>query len=146
MKKIIVSVVTALAAIIALAAVGLWWFETRSWPVFLARDAVQVIAYAASDMFIGNPATTPEEIEATIKHLHDASVINLRINQSGKAVDPFGTPFRVQYERHPETSVTTVTSAGPDRRFGTTDDIRFVHEVECKPQQGADGDAVNRAP
>jgi hypothetical protein len=149
MKRIIIAVVGVLAMLIALAAIGLWWFETRSMPTFFTQDAVQVIAYAASDMFQRNPATTQDEIDLMIKFQHEASNINLKINPNGKAVDPFGTPFRVERHFQAGTALTTVTSAGPDRRFGTRDDIQFVHKREAmpppatQPEKDGWGEAVN---
>jgi hypothetical protein len=142
MKRIVVGVIV----LIALAATGLWWFQTRSMPIFFAQDAVQVLAYAASDMFQSNPSTTQDEIDRMIKSQHEASNINLRIDPNGKAVDPFGTAFLVEHQVQSGKSNTTVTSAGPDCEFGTEDDISFEHERESEPQQGARGDGVNRAP
>ena len=130
MKKIIIVAVL----LIALAAGGLWWLQARSMPVFFAEDAVQVLAYAASDMFQANPATTQAELDQMIKSQHEASNINLKINPNGKAVDPFGTAFRVEHQVRTGKSITTVTSAGPDREFGTKDDISFKHETKTEPQ------------
>jgi hypothetical protein len=128
MKKIIIAFFCVLATLTALASVGLWWFKTKWLPVFSAEDAVQVIAYAVSDMFHENPATTQDEIDQMIKFQHDASNINLKIDPNGKVVDPFGTALRVEYQVQYGVSITTVTSAGPDREFGTKDDIQFVHK------------------
>ena len=139
-KTIIISVLCVLAVLITLAAVGFWRSQARSLRVFFAQDAVQVLAYAASDMFENNPATTQDEIDRMIKSQHEASNINLRIDSNGKAIDPFGTAFRVEHQIQPGKSITTVTSAGPDHNFGTEDDITFTHETETKPQPTAGGD------
>lgn len=130
MRRNLVTLVSALGVLIALGAFGFWWFMTRELPLHFAKDAVQVIAYEASDMFQRDPDTTENDIQQKIKSLHRASVINLKIDASGKAVDPFGTAFRVDCSIQSGMSVTTVTSAGPDRQFGTEDDIQFVHETE----------------
>jgi hypothetical protein len=79
-------------------------------------------------MFHSDPSTPQGDIEQMIKSQHDASNINLEIDPNGRAVDPFGTAFRVQHRAEAQKSITTVVSAGPDRRFGTRDDIIFKHE------------------
>lgn len=63
-----------------------------------------------------------------IKSLHEASVINLKIDSIGKAVDPYGTAFRLENRISANKSITSVVSAGPDREFGTRDDISGNHE------------------
>ena len=42
------------------------------------------------------------------------------LNSTGEMIDSWGTPFRITYG--PESTV-HVISAGPDKIFGTTDDI-----------------------
>ena len=126
-KKILISVVCVVATVLVFAGVGLWWFQKRFTPVFFAQDAVEVIAFEASELFGKDPDTTDDEIEQKIKFLHEASVINLMIDSNGKAVDPFGTPFQVENRKSPGESITTVVSAGPDREFGTRDDISGTH-------------------
>lgn len=126
-KKILISVVCVVVAVIALGSVGLWWFQKRFTPVFFTQDAVEVIAFEASDLFGKDSGTTDDEIERKIKSLHEASVINLQIDSNGKAVDPFGTPFQVENQKSAGKSTTTVVSAGPDREFGTRDDITGSH-------------------
>jgi hypothetical protein len=140
MKKIIISIACVLTVLIALATAGLWWFQSRFMPVVFAEDAVQVLGYAASDTFQSHPDTTQDEIDRMIKSQHETSNINLKIDPNGKAVDPFGTAFRVEHQIQPGKSITTVTSAGPDRDFGTGDDISFKHERETEPQQTVGGD------
>ena len=95
----------------------------RSVTVFFAEDAVLVIALEASKIFQENPDTTDEDMDTMIKYLHESSVINLKIDQLGNAVVPFGTAFRVEHRIESDVAITTVTSGGPDREFGTDDDI-----------------------
>ena len=127
-KKSLISGVCVVAILAALGSVGLWWFQKRLTPVFFTQDAVGVIAFEASDLFGKNPATTNDEIERKITFLHEASVINLKIDSNGKPVDPFGTPFQVENRISAGNAITTVVSAGPDREFGTRDDISGTHE------------------
>ena len=144
MRRVVRNVAIVLVVLAALAGAGIWWFETRVKRVFFARDAVQVIAYEASRMYGSGKNVARAELDAMIKRLHDASVINLAIDDKGRAVDPFGTAFRVEHEARAQTAVTTVTSAGPDRRFGTRDDIQFVHEAKVRLEDGAAARGVGR--
>jgi hypothetical protein len=139
MKNVAALLAGAGAVLLASAAAGIWWFESRWLPVFFTEDAVQVIAYAASDMLHENPATTDDAIAQMILAQHEASNINLGVDETGRAVDLFGTVFRVEYEVRPDAAVTTVTSAGPDREFGTKDDISFAHKRQNEPSAAKEG-------
>jgi hypothetical protein len=48
-------------------------------------------------------------------------------------VDHFGTPFRVSHVVMGNTQTITATSAGPDRLFGTADDITESRSFPLKP-------------
>lgn len=141
-KKILI--VTVLP--IALAGTGVWWFQARTMPVFFAKDAVHVLAYAASEMFHDHPAATKGELDQMIKSQNESSNINLKMDGLGRAVFPFGTSFRTEHQTRSGMAITTVTSVGPDREFGTGDDIRFKQERETKPQSwaGSDGEPTPR--
>lgn len=131
MKKPIILIVCLLTVLIA---IGLWWFRARFVPTAFTEDAVQVIGYEASRMFHSDPATSQDEIDQMIKSQHDASNINLGIDSNGKTIDLFGTAFRVQHQAGNRKSITTVVSAGPDREFGTADDVHFEHERETESE------------
>ncbi len=139
MGRVAVIAGAALAVLAGICAAGLW-LGNRTTKVFFAEDAVQVIAYGVGAMYRQNPATTEEDIALKIKFLNDASVINLRLADNDEAVDPFGIPFDVKHETQGSVSVTTVTSAGPDRRLGTADDIVFVHKEDHEAERGAPAD------
>ena len=48
-------------------------------------------------------------------------VLNPRdLNSKGEMIDPLGTPFRITFDAD---STVHVTSAGPDKVFGTADDL-----------------------
>lgn len=49
-----------------------------------------------------------------------------QLNAEGELLDPWGTPFQVSIDAEPRIHI---NSAGPDRRFGTKDDIRFDDSV-----------------
>ncbi len=127
-------VLILLAVLILLVVIG-WWRFHESILLFDAQDAVHVIACEADRLYANNPNVTQKDIDHMVWNLHKASVINLAIDSGGKAVDPFGTGFRIGHQDLPEKSRTTAMSAGPDRRFGTEDDIRFVYEREKEPRQ-----------
>lgn len=136
MKKLLISAVCVVAAFVALGSIGLWWFQKKSLPVSFTQQAVGVIANEAGNLLEQNPGATDDEIARLIKSLHEASVINLEIDSNGKAVDPFGKAFRVTNQTSASKSIVTVVSAGPDREFGTRDDISGTHERKLEPQQG----------
>jgi hypothetical protein len=106
-------------------AAGLLWFVRASRIIF-AQDAVHMIALQVNDLYRRNPAATPDDVEGVILHLHHASVINLKVNESGRPLDPFGTPFQVHTRQSGRGPATTVRSAGPDGRFGTSDDVQIT--------------------
>lgn len=110
-------------------------FGVRWVRVSFTRDAVHVIAINVGSLLERNRAATQEEIQRVIGDLHHASVINLRLDENGQAVDPFGTAFRVEYESNSSGATIGVTSAGPDGTFDTVDDIDFTHyrNYESKP-------------
>ena len=128
MTKTTISIACVFVVLITLGAGGIWWFQSRFLPTAFTEDAVQVIGYEASRMFHRDPATSQADIDQMIRSQHDASNINLEIDSMGRAVDPFGKAFRVQHRVERQKSITTVVSAGPDRKFDTRDDIIFKHE------------------
>jgi hypothetical protein len=103
-----------------------YWSMDRFRRVFFAEDAVRVIACETRSLYEENPLATPNDVEELILHLHHASVINLTVSPEGKPLDPFGTPFQVSKadaDRGTRRLLISVRCAGPDRRFGTSDDI-----------------------
>ena len=114
-----------LGVILLLLLPAAWWVRGASL-VFMATDAVQVIAQEASELYRKNPVVTREDLDQRILVLHKAGVINLKLDEAGKPIDPFGSPFQIRNVRLGSVSETTVISAGPDRQFGTSDDIRYT--------------------
>jgi hypothetical protein len=145
MKKTLVVAACVLGALIALAAAGLWYVGARMMPRLFARDAVHFLSYEVSDMYRENPSVTRREIDEMILFHHRASNINLKIDATGRAVDPFGTPFRIDYRLRSGVATATVCSAGPDRTFDTRDDIRYVHAEDVKPETEPGRDAKDGA-
>jgi hypothetical protein len=110
------------------------WISWLSMDRFFTEDAVQVIAYEAHRLYRSDAPPTERELQGRIKFLHEASVINLKLTDTGEVVDRFGTPFEVVHRKGREEATTTVTSAGPDTRFGTRDDISYTYTERVEPQ------------
>lgn len=117
---------TIVMGVLALAGAAGYWYMDRFRRMFFAEDAVRMIAYETRSLYERNPLATPQEVEDLILHLHKASVINLTVSPEGKPLDPFGTPFQVSKvgaDRGERGPLISVRCAGPDRRFGTSDDL-----------------------
>jgi hypothetical protein len=118
MKKVVVAVLGAGAAL----GVAIWMLH--GWNrEFQARDAVLVIPREVERLFEEDPAATPDDVDRAILRLARASVIHAAGGADGGPVDPWGTPFRIGREIAGAERITTAASAGPDRRFGTEDDL-----------------------
>ena len=78
---------------------------------------------SVSELYLKNSTPTPDEIDQTIRNLKIASITAVFLDANGKPVDKFGTPFRVRREGKGTPQTVTATSAGPDRRLDTPDDI-----------------------
>ena len=110
--------------LIGVLAAGLWvrGFQKR---VF-TEDAVMVIAGEIRVAASANPALSQREIEARIGALARASVIHVCFDEAGRPLDCYGNPFRITWEARGDSPAVTCTSAGPDGRLGTRDDIAFA--------------------
>jgi len=64
-------------------------------------------------------AALQAELEHALVDNHRASVACVWLDADGRPVDVWGTPFRGRFER----AWVRCESAGPDREFGTRDDI-----------------------
>ena len=97
------------------------------------KDAVLCISMGVSNIYLENPAATSADVEARLRLLHDASITHVVLDPAGKPVDLYGTPFQVRREVKGNQQTVTATSAGPDRRFGTGDDIIHATTDELRP-------------
>jgi len=96
--------------------------------LFLRRQAEKTFTYDAaraasgriSDLYKANPAPTQKEIDDVL-----GSVSRVMLDKDRKPVDLWGTPFRIRHEVKDRERTVLVSSAGPDRRFDTGDDITF---------------------
>jgi len=95
------------------------------------EDAVQVIAGGVAELYVGGRSPTAAEVSETIKSLIHAGVIHGGFDRNQKATDAYDTPFRVTHYTAGKKHVVTATSAGPDRVFGTPDDIARSAETEA---------------
>ena len=78
----------------------------------------------------GNPVGENDEITAALagdNRLHFAFIAptNRAINSQGQLCDRWGTPFRFHQVSGTDMEI---RSAGPDRKFGTADDVQFAPE------------------
>ena len=96
-------------------------------------DAVQCISMSINNLYLKNPTPTAEDIESEIRVLHDASITHVVLDPKGKPVDLYGTPFRVHRDVQGKTQKVVATSAGPDRRFDTPDDLSYTTTEEIPP-------------
>lgn len=88
-----------------------------------AIDSVLVISMMVAELHQKGAAPTQAQIEDNIRVLVNASVINAGLDRLQRPVDVYGTPFRVRHTIEGALHRATATSAGPDRRFDTPDDI-----------------------
>ena len=118
--------VKAFAALGVLAFVVLLVGGLMIYPAFhgsLTRDSVMVLAQSASSRFEKDPPPTLAELEAIALQYDRAGVTWAKPGPDGRPRDEFGTLFRFRHRPAPPAAVTRVTSAGPDRRFDTPDDL-----------------------
>ena len=98
-----------------------------------AEDAVMMVSGEVAMLYRRESAPTPVAIDAAICQLHNAGVTGVALATAGKPVDLYGTPFRVSHAVAGMRHIVTATSAGPDRVFGTSDDITRVAGWEPSP-------------
>ena len=86
--------------------------------------AVEAISRGVAAEVRAGRSPSPTEIEDNIRKLVDAGAIAASFDRNGRSTDVYGTPFRVTIHGR----LVTASSAGPDRSFGTADDIDFTAE------------------
>jgi hypothetical protein len=118
---IIVGSIAALASIAGLVIIGIRRARDASLRQS-THDAVQVISRGVAAEIRAGRSPSWTEIEGNIRKLIDAGVINASFDRDGQPADVYGTPFRVSLSG----SLLTASSAGPDRIFGTDDDIEVA--------------------
>jgi hypothetical protein len=84
-------------------------------------DDVTVISGQVAQLYQAGKPPTQAETDALIVRLTKASVIGSKQDQ--RPTDAYGTPFRLRHTVEGALHRLTATSAGPDRRFDTPDDI-----------------------
>ena len=104
---------------------GSLWVRSFQKRVF-TEDAVMVIAGEIRDAASEDPSLGQREIEARIAALARASVIHASFDEAGRPLDLYGKPFRIIWESRGDGPAVTCTSAGPDGKLGTRDDIAFA--------------------
>lgn len=113
----------------ALAAVGFRAMQANTRKVE-TQNCVLAISGTAVQRF--QPARPPSlaDVDQVIRSLMHAGVIRSALDADGKPVDPYGTGYRVAVQTPGRRLIVTVTSAGPDGRFDTPDDVSNAAETE----------------
>jgi len=128
MKKALV--IIGLVAVIG--GLGLWGLEAYFRSVsdhLFARDAAQVLCYHVHDMLEEGKAVDQAAVDNCLKMLYDASVINIKVTPDGTPTDYYGNRFHASWKTVGETIDVTITTAGPDGKEGTDDDIVFTYDL-----------------
>jgi hypothetical protein len=113
--QIVVVILLALA-ILASSFIGYKSFSNLAHRAFTS-DAVLVLEMVFKSEVEKNGVMTQDDIRQIARHLHDASVINLHFDDKGHPLDDWLIPLQINLDNG------RVVSAGPDRRFQTSDDI-----------------------
>jgi hypothetical protein len=71
---------------------------------------------------------TQQEMEQVFTNHHDASVSPIWFDAARRPVDAWGTHFRITYDSSHPAAWVLCESAGPDRVFGTEDDLSYRTE------------------
>jgi hypothetical protein len=100
-------------------------FVRRQAEKAFAYDSVMVASGMISELYKSNPAPTQKEIDDVLVAIHDGSISHVMLDKDRKPMDLWGTPFRIRHEVKDRERTVLVSSAGPDRRFDTGDDITF---------------------
>ncbi len=123
--KLAVPLLLLLAAFLA----GGYFLRCESNRSFV-QDALQTAAYEFQKRLAENPeGLSSEAIKQVFITHHNASVSPIWFDDLGNPVDAWGTPFRVSYDQARPVAWVLCESAGPDRSFGTSDDLSFRSEV-----------------
>jgi hypothetical protein len=102
---------------------GLAWIFFHNVEQTLAADDLNVISVSLMDLYKKNPVPPEAEVDAQIRLLILGGAIGGRVNLDGKPADRYGTPFRIRHTVDGTLHALTATSAGPDGRFDTDDDV-----------------------
>ena len=78
-----------------------------------ARDTIREIE-AAAEMYLLSHSVPPKSVDMLVGPSN-------YIKDNGKVKDPWGTTYKIEIG---DFSSPIIISAGPDKKFGTTDDIR----------------------
>jgi hypothetical protein len=118
---LIVGSIAALASLAGLSIIGIRRAAEASVQAS-TYDAVRVISRGVAAEVRAGRSPSPTEIEDNIRKLKDARAIQPSFDRNGMPADVYGTPYRISVNG----SVPTASSAGPDRIFGTADDVEYA--------------------
>lgn len=89
-------------------------------------DKISIMLRDYRTLMVTNPVGSNAEIMASIiggnpKKARLGPPEGLRLNEKGELIDAWGTPY---FFHQMSAMNMEITSAGPDRKFGTSDDIK----------------------
>jgi hypothetical protein len=127
--KIIILVSVVLAGALAGAFAGIYYLFHRVMDMHFVRDALQTAAMEILQEFqdqLGR--VSPERIRQVFIINHQSSTSEIWFDAAGNPVDAWGTSFRVTHDQGNPVAWVLCESAGPDREFGTRDDLFYKAE------------------
>ena|ERR1039458_2403753 len=107
---------------------------TMQFPIHVANTSIQALVLELRSYCNGHPDSP-----------YPSSLDQVRIKDPRWKIDPWGTPFRYQLL----TNGCVLSSAGPDRQFGTADDIvrRLTwDEIQGLNEQNGNTNGVLKSP
>lgn len=118
--------------------------------VFLVLPAVALVAFCGRGAPVGPDLTAKARADAALiavaaarsrgpDSTHCPSALTLQHNQELSGFDAIIDPWASDFAVSCEGLLVTVTSPGPDKRLGNSDDIRVVQKVSAKPSASKAG-------
>lgn len=115
-----------------------WGSVNRSLDRAHTSDALHVAGEIHRDLLENPRDLWPEEADAWFVWVHENSMAKVGIDEGGRPVDAWGTPFRTTHDRSRPVRWVRCESAGPDREFGTADDLTFESSGGVGPARASD--------
>ena len=86
-------------------------------------DVLLVISMELARTYREAGTLTEAQTDDRIRGLVKSGMVTVAYNAQQRPIDDYGTPFRLRHTVEGRLHRVTATSAGPDRRFDTPDDI-----------------------
>lgn len=128
---------------IVILAVVMWSSVNRSLDRAHTSDALYVAGEIRRDLLENPRNLRPEEADAWFVWAYENSMASIGFDEDGRPVDAWGTPFRTTHDRTHPVRWVRCESAGPDREFGTADDLTFESSGGVEPTRAGDASNVD---